>query len=155
MPYDQIKTGDEELQGVFRYTDEHCVENSVKKSTFKVVILEPGMENEEVPIEVSFNMVRKAAMITVKSKTGDKQQRSEVVKGKHIQEAFPISMLEHHRNWKLTARLPNFQDGKRHFDLVINGKSFFNHDYIPQVQIGSKTLKGIITMNESLFLDEG
>ena len=72
-------------------------------------------------------------MITVKSKTGDKQQRSEVVKGKNIQEAFPITMLEHHRNWKLKATLPNFQDGKRHFDLVINGKSFFNHDFAPQV----------------------
>ena len=84
MPYDQIKTGDEELQGVFRYTDEHFVEKGVKKSTFKVVILEPGMENEEVPIEVSFSMVRKAAMITVKSKKGEKQQRSAVVKGKNI-----------------------------------------------------------------------
>ena len=78
------------------------------------------MENEEVPIEVSFNMVRKAAMITVKSKAGEKQQRSEVVKGKNIQDAFPITMLEHHRNWKLTARLPNYLDGKIHFDLVIN-----------------------------------
>ena len=94
-------------------------------------------------------------MITVKSKTGDKQQRSEVVKGKNIQEAFPITMLEHHRNWKLKATLPNFQDGKRHFDLVINGKSFFDHDFIPLVQIGSKTLKGMITLNESLFLEEG
>ena len=65
MPYHQIKTGDEELQGIFRYTDEHCVEKSVKKSTFNVVILEPGMEKEEVPIEVSFNIMRKAAMITV------------------------------------------------------------------------------------------
>ena len=89
------------------------------------------MENEEVPIEVSFSMVRKAAMITVKSKTGDKQQRSEVVKGKNIQDAFPITMLENHRNWKLTARLPNYLDGKRHFDLVINGKSFFDHDFVP------------------------
>ena len=44
IPYDQIKTGNEELQGVFRYTDEHCVEKSVKKSTFRLVILEPGME---------------------------------------------------------------------------------------------------------------
>ena len=82
------------MQGVFRYTDEHCVENKVKKSIFKVVLLEPGMENEEVVIEVSFNIVRKAAMITVKSPTGEKQQRSEVVKGKNIHDAFPINMLE-------------------------------------------------------------
>ena len=52
------------------------------------------MENEEVPIEVSFNIVRKAAMITVKSTTGEKHQRSEVVKGKNIHDAFPINMLE-------------------------------------------------------------
>ena len=78
------------------------------------------MENEEVPIEVSFNIVRKAAMITVKSTTGEKQQRSEVVKGKNIHDAFPINMLEHHRNWKLTARLPNNLADERHFDLVIN-----------------------------------
>ena len=153
-PYDQIKTGDEALQGIFRYTDEHCVEKKVKKSIFKVVILEPGMENEEVPIEVSFNKVRKAAMITVKSKTGKKQQRSEVVKGKNFQDAFPITMLENHRNWKITARLPNYLDGKRNFDLVINEKSFFDHDFVPQVYNDSKTLKGMITLNESLFLGE-
>ena len=78
------------------------------------------MENEEVPIEVSFNIARKAAMITVKSSTGEKDQRSEVVKGKKIYDTFPINMLEIHRNWKLTARLPNNQDVKRHFDLDIN-----------------------------------
>ena len=142
------------MHGVFRYTDEHCVEKGVKKSTFKVVILEPGMENEEVPIEVSFNIVRKAAMIAVKSPTDEKLQRSEVVKGKNIHDAFPIHMLEIHRSWKLTATLPNSQAGKRHFDLQINGKSFYNHDFVPQDQEGSKTLTGMITLNESLFLDE-
>ena len=65
-------------------------------------------------------MVRKAAMITVKSTTGEKLQRSEVVKGKNIYDAFPINILEHKRNWKLTARLPNNQAVKRHFDLDIN-----------------------------------
>ena len=72
------------MHGVFRYSDEHCVENNIKKSTYKVFILKPGMANEEVPIEVSFNKMRKAAMIAVKSTTGDKHQRSEVVKGKNI-----------------------------------------------------------------------
>ena len=90
------------------------------------------MENEEVPIEVSFNMVRKAAMITVKSTTGEKQQRSEVVKGKNIRDAFPITMLEHYRNWKITARVHNNQDGLTNFDLYINNKSFFALDYVPQ-----------------------
>ena len=84
------------------------------------MLLEPGMENEEVAIQVSFNILRKAAMITVKSSTGGKHQRSEVVKGKNIQDAFPITMLEHHRNWKLTARLPNNMASKRHFDLIID-----------------------------------
>ena len=78
------------------------------------------MEKEEVPIEVSFNNVRKAAMITVKSTTGEKHQRSEVVKGKHMHDAFPIHMLEIYRNWKLTATLPRNLAGKRHFDLFIN-----------------------------------
>ena len=53
------------------------------------------MENEVVPIEVSFNLLVKAAMITVKSTTGEKHQRSEVVKGKKIHDSFPINMLEH------------------------------------------------------------
>ena len=137
VPYKQIKTGNEELHGIFRYTDEHFVENNIKKSIFKVVLQEPGIENEEVPIEVSFNIVRKAAMITVKSTTGEKHQRSEVVKGKNMQDAFPLNMLEHHHNWKLTARLPNNLGGKRHFDLVINGKSFYEHDFAPQAQKNS------------------
>ena len=108
------------MQGVFRYTDEHYVENNVKKSLFKVIILKPGMENEEVPIEVSFNVARKAAMITVESLKGEKKQRSDVVKGKRIHDAFPLNMLEIHRNWKLIARLPKNQASKRHFDLEIN-----------------------------------
>ena len=59
-------------------------------------------------------------MIAVKSKTDEKHQRSDVVKGKDIQEAFPIHMLEIHRNWKLTAALPSNQASKRHFELQIN-----------------------------------
>ena len=143
------------MHGVFRYTDEHVVENNVKKSIFKVVILEPGMESQEVPIEVSFNLFRKAAMIAVKSTTGDKHQRSEVVKGKKIQDAFPIHMHEINRNWKLTAKVPNNLASKRHFEIFINHKSFYEHDYLPQAQKDSKTLKGVIMLNESLFLDEG
>ena len=112
------------------------------------------MEKEEVPIEVSFNIVRKAAMITVKSTTEEKHQRSEVVKGKKIQDAFPINMLEHKHNLKLTARLPNNQSSERHFDLLINLKSFYELDYVPQGQKDSQTLRGIIRLNESLFLGE-
>ena len=112
------------------------------------------MEKEEVPIEVNFNNVRKAAWIAVKSTAGEKHQRSEVVKGKKIHDAFPIHMLEIHRSWKLTATLPNSQAGKRHFNLQINGKSFYDHDFVPHNQKGSKTLRGMITLNESLFLDE-
>ena len=153
-PYSQIKTGDEELHGIFRFTDEHLVENNVKKSIFKVVVVEPGMDNEEVPIEVSFNIVRKAAMIAVKSTSGEKHQRSEVVKGKKIHDAFPINMLEVNRSWKLTAKLPNNLASKRHFELFINQKSFYKYDFVPQTQKDSKTLRGIITLNESLFLGE-
>ena len=63
-------------------------------------------------------------------------------------------MLEIHRNWKLTATLPNSQAGKRHFDLQINGKSFYEHDFVPQAKTDFKSLRGIITLNESLFLDK-
>ena len=142
------------MHGIFRFTDEHLVENNVKKSIFKVVVVEPGMDNEEIPIEVSFNIVRKAAMIAVKSTTEEKHQRSEVVKGKKIQDAFPINMLEVNRSWKLTAKLPNNLASKRHFELFINQKSFYSHDFLPQAQKDSKTLRGIITLNESLFLGE-
>ena len=72
MPYDQIKTGNEELQGVFRYTDEHHSERRLKKSLYNVVYLEPGSDKEIVPIEISYNIGTKAAMIAVKSATGEK-----------------------------------------------------------------------------------
>ena len=78
----------------------------------------------------------------------------DVVKGKNIQDAFPITMLEHHRNWKLTARLPNYLDGKRHFDLFINGKNFLAHYFAPMTESASNTLKGVITVNEGEFLGE-
>ena len=42
MPYDQIKTGEEELYGVFRYTDEHHSERKLKKSLYNIMYLEPG-----------------------------------------------------------------------------------------------------------------
>ena len=120
------------MHGVFRFTDEHCDDKKEKKSTFKVVLLDEDTEKEEVPIEVSFNKMRKLAMISVKSATGGKHQRSEVVKGKNIHDAFPITMLEYYRNWKITARVHDNQDGKRNFDLYINNKSFFALDYVPQ-----------------------
>ena len=112
------------------------------------------MENEEVPIEVSFNIVRKAAMITVESTTGEKQQRSEVVKGKNIQDAFPINMLENNHGWKLTVRLTQDLQGRRSFDLIINQVNFLDHDFISQDQNASQTLKGAIKINEGFFLDE-
>ena len=73
MPYRQIKTGDEDLHGLFRFTDEHYLENRVKKSIYKLVLLEPDQEKEEVTIEISFNTARKAAKITIKSAAGEKQ----------------------------------------------------------------------------------
>ena len=70
MPYNQIKTGNEELQGVFRYTDEHHSERKVKKSLYNVVFMEPGSDKEIVPVEISYNIGAKAAMIAVKSIAG-------------------------------------------------------------------------------------
>ena len=72
VPYDQIKTGDEELQGVFRYTDEHHFERRLKKSLYNIVYLEPGSGKEIVPVEISYNIGTKAAMIAVKSAASDK-----------------------------------------------------------------------------------
>ena len=42
VPYYQIKTGKEELEGVFRYTDEHSFKKKVKRSLFHVVHLQKG-----------------------------------------------------------------------------------------------------------------
>ena len=58
--------GPAEAQGVFRYTDEHHSERKVKMSLYNVVYIEPGSENEIVPVEISYNIGTKAAMITVK-----------------------------------------------------------------------------------------
>ena len=82
------------MQGIFRYTDEHHSERRLKTSLYNVVYIEPGSENEIIPIEISYNIGTKAAMIAVKSASGQKQQRSHVVKGESIQDAFPITMLE-------------------------------------------------------------
>ena len=120
VPYEQIKTGNEQLHGLFRFTDEHCSENRIIKSIYKVVLLEPGKEKEEIPIEVSYNTARKTAMIAIKSAAGKKQQRSELVIGKKIEEAFPLNMVENNHRWKLTARLPQDLQSRRNFDLLIN-----------------------------------
>ena len=110
MPYYRIKTGDEELHGIFRHTDEHHSEKKVKKSLYNVVYLEPGSDKEIVPIEISYNFVRKAAMIAVKYADGEKRESSVVVKGKQIEDAFPLTMIESEHNWKLMARLPQNLD---------------------------------------------
>ena len=154
VPYDQIKTGYEQLHGLFRFTDEHYSENRIKKSIYKVVLLEPGKEKEEVPIEISYNTARKAAMIAIKSAAGKKQQRSEVVMKKRMEEAFPLNMLENNHGWKLTARLPQDRQGTRNFDLIINELKFLGHDFVPQDHDDYQTLKGIIKINENFFLDE-
>ena len=111
VPYNQIKTGNEEFEGIFRYIEEHKEEKKVRKSLFKVAHLEPGREKEVVPIEVSYNFRTKAAMIAIKTAAGEKQQRSEVVKGKRIEDAFPLNMLESNHSWKLTANLPQNLNG--------------------------------------------
>ena len=67
VPYYQIKTGKEELEGVFRYTDEHTFKKKVKKSLYHVVHLQKGEEKEVVPIEISFNISTKAAMMAIKA----------------------------------------------------------------------------------------
>ena len=151
MPYDQIKTGNEQLYGLFRFTDEHYLENKVKKSIFKVILLEPGQEKEEVSIVISYNIARKTAKIIIKSAAGEKQQRSEVVTGKKIQDAFPLNMIESNHKWKLTAKLPQDLNGTRNFDLLINQVNFLYYDFVPQAQ-NAQTLEGIIKFNESLFL---
>ena len=58
------------MQGVFRYTDEHHSERKVKKSLYNVVFMEPGSDKEIVPVEISYNIGAKAAMIAVKSING-------------------------------------------------------------------------------------
>ena len=63
-------------------------------------------------------------------------------------------MLESVYGWKLTATLPEIQNSKRQFDLFINQVNFLQHDFVPMALETSKTLKGIIKLNESPFLDE-
>ena len=76
VPYYQIKTGKEELEGVFRYTDEHTFEKKVKKSLYNVVHLKKGQEREVVPIEISFNVSTKATMMAIKASADEKLQRT-------------------------------------------------------------------------------
>ena len=137
VPYDQIMTGNEQLHGLFRFTDEHYSENRIKRSIFRVVLLKPGKEKEEVPIEVSYNTVRKAAMVSIMSADGKKQQRSQIVSGKKMERAFPINMIEKNHGWKLTARLPQGPQGRRNFDLIIGEVNFLDHNFVPQDQKAS------------------
>ena len=142
------------MHGLFKFTDEHSSEKKIKTSVFKLVLIEPGQEKEEVPIEVTYNIARKAAKITIKSADGEKQQRSEVVTGKRLDEAFPLNMLDNIHGWKLTATLPRDRHSKRNFDLIINNINFLDLDFVPQDLNSALTLKGIIKINESFFLDE-
>ena len=63
-------------------------------------------------------------------------------------------MLESVHDWKLTATLPESQNSKRQFDLFIDQVNFLQHDFVPMALEDSKSLKGIIKLSESLFLDE-
>ena len=76
VPYYQIKTGKEELEGVYRYTDEHTYQKKVKKSLYYVVYFQKGQEKEVVPIEISFNVSTKAAMMGIKASADSKLQRT-------------------------------------------------------------------------------
>ena len=76
MPYYQIRAVNEEPEGIFRYIDEHTFEKRVKKSIYYVVYLQKGCEKELVPVEISFNMSTKAAMMAIKTTTDSKLQRS-------------------------------------------------------------------------------
>ena len=76
-------------------------------------------------------------------------------KGKSMEDAFPISMMENRFNWKLEAKLPPNASSKRFFDLFINGKNFLAHYFAPMTESASNAMKGIITMNERKFLSEG
>ena len=64
-----------------------------------------------------------------------------------------MTMLENEHGWKLMVKLPQNLSGKRHFDLFINQVNFLDHDFVSMAQDASKTLEGIIKLNESPFLD--
>ena len=72
-----------------------------------------------------------------------------------MKDAFPISMMENRFGPKLEAKIPPNSYGKMQFDLFINQVNFLNHDFIPMALEASKTLKGTIKLNESLFPDRG
>ena len=76
-------------------------------------------------------------MIAIKSIAGEKEQRSKVVMGKRMKEAFPLNMIENNHGLKLTASLPQDLQGRRNFDLTINQKHFLDHAFVPHDQNAS------------------
>ena len=103
VPYDQITKGSEEPEGIFRFTNRHEFSKKMKKSSFKVVYLEKSKAKEVIEVVISYDNRVKQAMIEVQ---GDKLQRSQVVKNKMIEDAFPINMQENKHGWKLEAQHP-------------------------------------------------
>ena len=53
------------------------------------------------------------------------------------------------------ARLPNDIKARDHFEFIINDKDFLTLDFIPLMEESDKILRGIIIMNEKVFLAEG
>ena len=131
VPYYQIADGPEELEGIFRYKDDHFFDNKIKKSEFKVVNLIKGMSKEVVTVEIIYDQRIKAAMIVIIYAIGGKQQRSQVVKGKNISDAFPIFMYESKHGWKLMAKVPHVDQNQDHFEFFINDYNFLEYDFIP------------------------
>ena len=126
MPYDLITSGPAEF-GIFRSTDQHLSSKKQKKSIFKVIHLDKGKAKEVVQVEISYDNRIKQAMIEVQ---GDKPQRSDVVKSKLVEDAFPISMLENKHGWKLMARYPADVFKQGHFELFIDGRDFFDYQFM-------------------------
>ena len=86
--------------------------------------------------------------MTVIDLIGHKNQRSQVVRAKKIEDAFPITMYENKRGWKLMARLPNAPKARDQFEFIIDDKEFLTLDFIPLTEESDKILRGTIIFNE-------
>ena len=77
------------------------------------------------------------------------------MRAKKIEDAFPITMYENKRGWKLMARRPNRLKALDQFEFIIDDKDFLTLDFIPLIEESDKVLRGTIILNQSDFLAEG
>ena len=87
-----------------------------------------GLEPEIIPFEIIYDKRTKRGSLLTKVGTKEIKYCSDGAKKLH--EAFPISMVDPRHSWKIMAQYVEEVKNQGNFELFVEGKSFFEYDYL-------------------------